>query len=223
VNLAKNAKNIKIAASVLAADFANLGNDIKQISNYVDYIHIDVMDGHFVPNITIGPSIIKALRPYSSLPFDVHLMIANPERYIHEFVAAGANIITIHAEACIHLDRCLNLIKSYGIMAGISLVPSSHPNRLDYVLELADLVLLMTVNPGFGGQVFIENQFSKISQVREKINQSRQDIILAVDGGVNSTNAKKIIDHGADLLVAGKQIFKSGAAHYASNVNQLRT
>ncbi len=151
-------KTVKIAPSILSADFAKLGEEVEKVSQNADYIHIDVMDGHFVPNITIGPAIVKALRPHSKLIFDVHLMIYNVDQYIKEFADAGADIITIHAEACTHLDRSLNLIKSLGKKAGVSLVPSSSENQLDYVMDMVDLVLVMTVNPGFGGQKFIPNQ-----------------------------------------------------------------
>jgi len=214
---------IKIAPSILSADFAQLGEEIKHITNAgADYIHIDVMDGHFVPNITIGPAVIKALRPYSDLPFDVHLMIESAEHFIADFAAAGADIITIHAEANIHLDRAIQQIKSLGVKAGVSLVPSTHENVLDYILPEVDLILVMTVNPGFGGQKFLTSQLQKITNIRRKIDATQKDILLEVDGGINQHTAKEVIQHGANMLVAGSYIFQQGANYYAEKITSLR-
>lgn len=214
--------NIKIAPSILSADFSKLGEEIRLISEAADYIHIDVMDGHFVPNLTIGPSVVKALRPHSNLIFDVHLMTYNVDQYITEFAEAGADIITIHAEACTHLDRSLNLIKSFGIKAGVSLVPTSHENKLDYLMDLADLILVMTVNPGFAGQKFIPLQLNKIESIKNKIIQTGRNIELEVDGGINEITAKQAISAGADVLVAGSFIFKDGPEFYSRNIAALR-
>jgi len=211
----------KIAPSILSADFAKLGEEIRLISKSADYIHIDVMDGHFVPNITIGPAVVKALRPHSDLTFDVHLMTYNVDQYIVEFAKAGADIITIHAEACTHLDRSLNLIKSLGKKAGVSLVPTSNENQLDYVMDLVDLILVMTVNPGFAGQAFLPNQLDKIKHIRNKIGD--RNIELEVDGGINDITAKQVISAGADVLVSGAYIFKDGPEYYARNIASLRS
>lgn len=215
--------NIKIAPSILSSDFSKLGEEVKIISEFADYIHIDVMDGHFVPNITIGPAVIKALRSHSKLIFDVHLMINNVDDYIKDFVQAGADIITIHAEASTHLERSLNLIKSYGIKAGVSLVPSSHESKLDYVMDIADLILVMTVNPGFAGQTFISNQLNKIEKIRKKIIASGRDIELEVDGGINDVTAAQVIKAGANVLVSGAYVFKDGPQYYGSNIAKLRS
>ena len=212
-----------IAPSILSADFARLGEEISRISEAgADYIHIDVMDGHFVPNITIGPDVVRALRPHSRLPFDVHLMIAPVDPYIAAFAAAGADIITVHAEAGVHLDRTIQLIKSHGKKAGVSLVPSSPPELLDYILPELDLVLIMTVNPGFGGQSFIASQLEKIAVIRKKIDALGKDIRLEVDGGINPQTAKSAVSAGADILVAGSAVFKDGAGQYATNIKALR-
>lgn len=213
---------IKISASLLSADFANLGQEVTAITPFVDYIHLDVMDGHFVPNISIGPSVIKAIRPYSQKEFDVHLMINNVDNYIEAFAKAGADIITIHAEATTHLDRSLGLIKSLGKKAGVSLVPSSPENNLDYVMDIVDLILVMTVNPGFAGQEFLTMQLKKIENIREKIIKSRRNIELAVDGGINDVTAKQVINAGANVLVAGAYIFKAGPDFYSANIAKLR-
>ena len=217
-----NQQNIKIAPSILSANFAKLGEEVELVSQAADYIHIDIMDGHFVPNITIGPSVVKALRPYSKLVFDVHLMTYNVDQYIREFAAAGADIITIHAEACTHLDRSLNLIKSLGKKAGVSLVPSSHENKLDYIIEMVDLILVMTVNPGFAGQSFLPSQLDKIKKIKSKIVQSKRSIELEVDGGINDITAKQAIDAGANVLVAGAYVFQDGPEYYARNIMALR-
>lgn len=213
----------KIAPSILSADFAILGAEIEAVTNAgADYIHIDVMDGHFVPNITIGPCVVQSLRAHSKLPFDVHLMIENPDLYIEEFVKAGADIITVHAEACVHLDRTVQLIKSFGKKAGVSLVPSTHEDVLDYVLNEIDLVLVMTVNPGFGGQSFISSQLPKIKNIRKKIDKTKRLIDLEVDGGINKDTAKQVIKAGADVLVAGSATFKGGQGKYKENIAMLR-
>lgn len=213
----------KISPSILSADFAQLGEEVKSITKAgADYIHVDVMDGHFVPNITIGPCVIKDLRKTSKLPFDVHLMIENPDKYIEDFAASGADIITVHAEACIHLDRTIALIKSFGKKAGVSLVPSTPPDVLDYVLGDIDLVLVMTVNPGFGGQSFINSQLDKIKILRKKIDAGTRVIDLEVDGGINDKTAKEVIKAGADVLVAGSYVFKDGADSYMDKIKSLR-
>ncbi|UIP93218.1 ribulose-phosphate 3-epimerase [Wolbachia endosymbiont of Anopheles demeilloni] len=207
---------IKIAPSILSADFAKLGEEVKRISNLnVDYIHIDVMDGNFVPNITIGPNVISAIRKYSNLPFDIHLMIKSPGNHIESFINAGADIITIHAEAEIHLERLVRKIKSYKnntkkiIQVGVSIVPSTSPSVLEYIIDELDIVLIMTVNPGFGGQEFIHSQLSKISTVRKMIQDRNLKTQVSVDGGVNFSNAADIIKAGANILVAGSAIFKA--------------
>ncbi|MDX2083698.1 MAG: ribulose-phosphate 3-epimerase [Rickettsiales bacterium] len=213
---------IKIAPSILSADFSKLGEEIINIEKAgADYIHIDVMDGSFVPNITIGNEVIKSLRPISKKPFDVHLMIKNPDNHIEAFAKAGCDIITIHAEASIHLDRSLALIKSFGKKAGISIVPSTHEDVLDYILDKTDLILVMTVNPGFGGQKFLESQLKKISNIANKIKNSGKKIELEVDGGINEETAKSAIKAGADVLVSGSYIF--GSNNYAKSILNLRS
>lgn len=213
---------IKVAPSILSADFAKLGEEVISITKAgADMIHIDVMDGNFVPNITIGPAVISSIRKHSSLPFDVHLMVSSPEHLFEDFVKSGADIITIHPEAVKHLDRAISQIKALGARAGISLLPSTPTNVLDYMLDKIDLILVMTVNPGFGGQKFMTNQLSKISEIAEKIRISgRQDIILAVDGGINNITAKECIDKGADMLIAGSYIFNH--ASYQDAISTLK-
>tara|TARA_B100001564_G_scaffold299902_1_gene266555 strand:- start:809 stop:1471 length:663 start_codon:yes stop_codon:yes gene_type:complete len=215
--------NLRIAPSILSADFANLGQEIRDITNAgADYIHIDVMDGHFVPNITIGPDVVKSLRTHSDLPFDVHLMIENPDHYIEQFANAGADIITVHAEACTHLDRTLSSIRSLGKKAGVSLVPSTGAHTIEYVMDKVDLVLVMTVNPGFGGQSFLSSQLPKISHIRKMIANHSRAIDLQVDGGINPTTAKEAISAGADVLVAGSAVFKGNSGEYKNNIQGLR-
>lgn len=211
----------KIAPSILSADFSKLGEEVQKISkcNHVDYLHLDVMDGNFVPNITIGPDIIKSIRPCSDLIFDTHLMINNPENHIKSFANAGSDIITIHYEATAHIDSALTQIKSLGKKAGISLIPSTNENVLDYILDKIDLILIMTVNPGFGGQKFLESQIQKIKNIRQKIDNSNKDILLQIDGGINNNTAKIAIDSGADILVSGSYIF--GHNNYQDRVNNL--
>jgi ribulose-phosphate 3-epimerase len=212
---------IKIAPSILSADFAKLGEEIHNIEKAgADYIHIDVMDGSFVPNITIGNEVVKSLRQKTQLPFDVHLMINNPDNHIKAFAEAGSDLITIHAEASIHLDRSLALIKSFNKKVGVSLVPSTHEDCLDYILEKLDLILVMTVNPGFGGQKFLASQLKKIENIRHKIEKSGKKIELEVDGGINDQTARIAVEAGADVLVSGSYIFGSG--NYQQAIQNLR-
>ena len=212
---------IKIAPSILSADFAKLGEEIQNIEKAgADYVHIDVMDGSFVPNITIGNEVVKSLRQKTQLPFDVHLMINNPDNHIKAFAEAGADLITIHAEASIHLDRSLALIKSFNKKVGVSLVPSTHEDCLDYILEKLDLILVMTVNPGFGGQKFLTSQLKKIENIRNKIEKSGKKIELEVDGGINDKTAKIAVEAGADVLVSGSYIFGSG--NYQQAIQTLK-
>lgn len=200
----------KIAPSLLSADFSDLKNEIRKVENGgADYLHLDVMDGIFVPNITFGAPVIKKIRKVTSLPFDVHLMIDRPERYIKDFADAGADIITVHQEATIHLHRTIHEIKSYGKMAGVSLNPATPLETIEYILDDIDLILIMTVNPGFGGQSFINQMDRKIKKMRKIIDERNLNIILEVDGGVKLSNAKDIISWGADLLVVGSDIFNA--------------
>ncbi|MCI2253156.1 ribulose-phosphate 3-epimerase [Domibacillus sp. PGB-M46] len=199
---------IKIAPSILSADFARLDEEIKDVeAGGADYIHVDVMDGHFVPNITIGPLIVEAIRPVTALPLDVHLMISNPDQYIETFAKAGADIITVHAEACPHLHRTIQLIRSFGIKSGVVLNPSTPVDVLEYVIGDIDMVLLMTVNPGFGGQSFIEAVVPKIRRVRDMITKAGVSVDIEIDGGVNTETARICTEAGANVLVAGSAIY----------------
>jgi ribulose-phosphate 3-epimerase len=214
---------IRIAPSILSADFARLGEDVRAISAAgADYIHIDVMDGHFVPNLTIGPGVVKALRPYSALPFDVHLMIAPVDPYIPEFAAAGADIITVHPESGAHLHRSLQLVKSLGKKVGVALNPATPVVAIEHVLGDVDLVLVMSVNPGFGGQSFIAVQLEKLRALRKRLDALGRAVDLEVDGGINSETAPAAIAAGADVLVAGSASFAGGAGAYAANIKRLR-
>ena len=214
---------IRIAPSILSADFARLGEEARAITAAgADYLHIDVMDGHFVPNLTIGPAVVKALRPHSALPFDVHLMISPVDPYLEDFAEAGADILTVHPEAGPHLHRTLQHIKSLGKRAGVALNPATPVAHIEYVLDMVDLVLVMSVNPGFGGQSFIASQLAKIARVRRLIDESGRRIDLEVDGGINPTTAAEARAAGADVLVAGTASFAGGAARYAANIQALR-
>lgn len=214
---------VKIAPSILSADFARLGEEVAAICEAgCDYVHVDVMDGHFVPNITIGPDVVKAIKPHASRPLDVHLMIAPVDPYITAFAEAGADIITFHPEAGPHPHRTAQAIRAAGCRVGVSLNPGTPLAALDQLLDLVDLVLVMSVNPGFGGQSFITSQLEKISQLRQLIDASGRDIELEVDGGVNRETAAQVIAAGANVLVAGTAMFKGGPTLYAENITALR-
>ena len=214
---------VRIAPSILASDFSRLGEEIAVVAaGGADFIHIDVMDGHFVPNLTIGPAVVKALRKSTDLPFDTHLMIAPVDPYIDDFADAGANILTVHPEAGPHLHRTLQRIRAAGMQPGVALNPATPASVIEPVLDDIDLVLVMSVNPGFGGQSFIESQLRKIEAVRAMIDKSGREIMLEVDGGVDPKTAPKAIAAGADVLVAGSAVFRGGPDAYAMNIAALR-
>lgn len=212
-----------IAPSILSADFAKLGEEVRAIDEAgADWIHIDVMDGHFVPNITIGPGVVKALRPHSSKPFDVHLMISPVDAFLDAFAEAGADIVTVHPEAGPHLHRTVQRIKARGKKAGVSLNPATPAKALDYILEEIDLVLVMSVNPGFGGQKFITSQLRKIEAIANRIAKENLQVQLEVDGGIGPDTARQAAAAGANVLVAGTAAFKGGPSAYAANIEALR-
>jgi ribulose-phosphate 3-epimerase len=214
---------VRIAPSILSADFAKLGEEVRAIDAAgADWIHIDVMDGHFVPNISFGPAVMKSVRGVTSKPFDVHLMIAPVDAYLDAFAEAGADCITVHYEAGPHIHRSLQHIKGLGKRAGVVLCPGTPAKMLDYLLDTVDLVLVMSVNPGFGGQHFIPSQLKKIAAIRKMIDQTGRAIDLEVDGGVDPDTARQCIDAGADALVAGTAVFRGGPDRYADNIRALR-
>ena len=212
-----------ISPSILSADFARLGEEVRAIDEAgADWIHVDVMDGHFVPNITIGPGVVKALRPHSQKPFDVHLMISPVDNFLDAFAEAGADIITVHPEAGPHLHRTIQRIKTLGKKAGVSLNPATPAKMLDYVLEEIDLVLVMSVNPGFGGQKFIASQLKKIEAIANRVAKENLGVAIEVDGGIDAATAPQAVSAGATVLVAGTAAFRGGADAYAANIRALR-
>ena len=214
---------VLIAPSILSADFARLGEEVAAVASAgADFIHVDVMDGHFVPNLTIGPLVVKAIRPVTDLPFDVHLMISPVDAYIDDFAQAGANILTVHPEAGPHLHRTVQRIKAAGLKAGAALNPATPVSAIESIIDELDLVLVMSVNPGFGGQKFISSQLKKIEAIRALIDATGRSIHLEVDGGVDPKTAPLAIDAGADVLVAGSAVFRGGQESYAANIAALR-
>jgi ribulose-phosphate 3-epimerase len=212
-----------IAPSILAADFARLGQEVRAVAAAgADWLHVDVMDGHFVPNITIGPEVVKALRPHATIPFDVHLMIAPADPYLDAFRAAGADLISVHPEAGPHLSRTLQRIRELGAKAGVVLNPSTAPEPLEWIIDQIDLFLVMSVNPGFGGQGFMTSQLRKVERLRAMIDAAGRAIELEVDGGVNAETARACADAGATVLVAGTAVFRGGPERYAANIAALR-
>jgi ribulose-phosphate 3-epimerase len=214
---------IRIAPSILSADFARLGEEVRAIDAAgCDWVHVDVMDGHFVPNITIGPGVVKAIRPHTQKPLDVHLMISPVDAYLEAFAEAGADILSVHPEAGPHIHRSIQRIKALGMQAGVVLNPGTPAKMLDYLVEEVDLVLVMSVNPGFGGQSFIESQLRKIEAIRKMIDKTGKPIALQVDGGIDQETAPRVIAAGADVLVAGTATFRGGPDAYADNIRRLR-